>query len=150
MARSTFKFRDYDNDLKQISAPSAEVTNTANYAAAYTLHSDLQAAIAAVVLGNFALNEYAPRSIEVSAAPASPVAQTNVQWLVTYQDDIDLHKETLSIPTADIATAALRLTNSSQHDPAHADWIAFKAAFEAYALSNLGNAVTVISIEFKE
>jgi len=150
MARSTIKFRDYDNDLKQISVPSAEVTVPANYAAAYTAHTALFDAIMAVTLGNAAMNEYAPRSIETNALPASPVAQTNVQWLVTYQDDTDGHKETMSIPTADIATAALRLPNSSQHDPAHADWIAFKAAFEAFAVSNLGNTVTVVSIEFKE
>lgn len=150
MARSTIRFRDYDNDLKQISIPSAEVTVPANYATAFTAHTAMVDAILAVTLGNAALNEYAPRSVETTAPPASPVAQTNVQWLVTYQDDVDLHKETLSIPTADISTAALRLPNSSQHDPAHADWIAFKAAFEAFAVSNLGNAVTVVSIEFKE
>ena len=150
MAYTTIKFRDYDSDLKQISIRSAEVTASANYAAAFTAHLALTDAIADVVLGNMAVNAYTPRSIEVTAAPASPVAQTNVQWLVTYHDDVDLHKETLSIPTADIATAALRLPNSSQHDPAHASWIAFKAAFEAYAVSNLGNAVTIDSIEFKE
>ena len=150
MAYSTIKFRDYDSDVKQISIPSAEVTNSANYAAAFTAHLALTDAISDVVLGNMAVNAYTPRAIEVSAAPSSPVAQTNVQWLVSYHDAVNLSKQTLSIPTADIATAALRLPNSSQHDPAHAAWIAFKAAFEAFAVSNDGNAVVIDSIEFKE
>jgi len=150
MAGTTIKFRDYDNDLKQISIPRAEVTVVGDYPAALTAHTALVDAINAVTLGTIALQAFTPRTIEAQALPASPVAQTNVQWLVTYTDDIDGHVEHLSLPTADIATAALRLPNSSFYDPAHADWIALIAAFEAIAISNLGNAVTVTQIEFKE
>jgi len=150
MAGTRIVFRDYDNDKKQITIPRDEVTVVGDYPAALTAHTALVDAINAVTLGTIAEQSFFPRSIYASALPASPVAQTNVQWLVTYQDDIDGHKEHLSLPTADIATAALRLPASSQHDPAHADWIAFKAAFEAVAISNLGNSVTVVGIEFKE
>jgi len=150
MALSTIKFRDYDNDLKQMSVRVAEVTNTANYATAYTAHTALVDAILDVVLGNAALVSFTPRTIETQPLPASPVAQTNVQWLITYRDDVDAHIEHLSIPTADIVDATLRLPNSSFYDPANAEWIAFIAAFEAIAVSNLDNPVTVINIEFKE
>lgn len=150
MARSTFKFRDYDNDTKQISVLSDDVLVAANYAAALTLHQNLSSAISAVILGNKAEDAYTPRVIEVSALPASPVAQTNVQWLVTYRDSVDGHIEHLSIPTADIADGTLRLPNSSLWDPTHADWVAFKSAFEALAVSNLGNSVTIDQVEFKE
>lgn len=150
MARTTIVFRDYDNDKKQISIPRDEVLVVGDYAAALTAHTALVDAINAVTLGTIAESSFTPRSIFAQALPPSPVAQTNVQWLVTLQDDIDGHRETLSLPTADIVTAGLRLPNSSLHDPAHADWVAFKAAIEAVMISNVGNSMTVIGIEFKE
>lgn len=150
MARTTIRFRDYDNDVKQVSIQQAEVLVVGDYPARLTAHTALVDAINAVTLGTIAEQSFTPRSILAQALPVSPIAQTNVQWLVTLQDDIDGHQEHLSIPTADIGTAALRLPNSSQHDPAHADWIAFKAAIEAVVESNVGNDMTVIAIEFKE
>lgn len=150
MARTTIVFRDYDNDKKQISIPRDEVLIVGDYAAAYTAHTALVDAINAVTLGTIAESSFTPRTIEAAALPASPVAQTNVQWLLTFQDDIDGHRETLSLPTADIVTAALRLPNSSLWDNTHASWTALKAAIEAVMVSNVGNSMTLIQVEFKE
>lgn len=151
VARLTIKFLDYDLDVKQISIPSTD-SSAVNYATNLALAEALQTAIGAVTGGTRILQAYTPdENVVASPTPPSQLAyQNHTQWLVTVQDTIDGHKETLSLPTADVLDNTLVITNTDQHDPAHADWIAFKSALEDFMDSNLGNPVTVVSIVLKE
>jgi len=144
-------FMDYDGDRTQISFLSSDV-NAAGYAAKETAANALAAAIDDITMGTRTFSAFIADENRVAnpAVPASGFAQNHTRWLVTFRDSVNAHDETVTIPTANLGAAGLLLPNSDQHDPAAAEWIAFKTAFEAFTVSNDGNPVTVISIEIRE
>lgn len=67
-------------------------------------------------------------------------ANRSEKWIVTGQETVgNLRKFTYTIPAADTNKA---LAGTIDYDAANASWIAFVTAFEAYAKSPAGNALT--------
>jgi len=76
-----------------------------------------------------------------ATAPTNNYAQRELALMVTYQDNTTNRLYRVSIPGPDWATIGLAGTDSV--NTANAAWTAFVAAFEAIAVSQDGNAVTV-------
>lgn len=95
-----------------------------------------------------------------NSPPANPLAQVESAWLVTYEDDLDFFDAptnaipnegfgrlfTMTIPTAEIATATRLIANSDEANLAEAGMAAFVTAFENSVHSPYGGTVNVIKI----
>lgn len=151
MGRLILKVQDNDNDIKQVSFPTLDNLG-AGYAAGAAFATALSTAIADLTIGNIVYDGYLfDENVVVNPVPpANGFAQNHTQWLVHLKDTQDAHIETISIPTADLGTTALRYPNSDQADLTHASWVAFKDAIEDFYRSNAGNPVTLEGAEIKE
>jgi len=142
---------DWDKQSKQFSFPTAVVT-AANHDAQKTLHDALIAAIEDVTLGNLSFEEFVAdrEQIKPLVAASSAAAQVNVQFIVTYVDDVTTAVAHVKIPCADITDDTLFMPNSHIWDPTDAKWVQFVTDFEAYVLSEDGNAVSVQQVEYDQ
>ncbi|KKM23467.1 hypothetical protein LCGC14_1614880 [marine sediment metagenome] len=135
---------DYDGQKRQFSF-DATVLTAANIAAQIITHDNLIAAIMDVTLGTKDFEEMVAdrESIRPAVLAAAASAQVNVEWVVTYVDDVTTEVSNVRVPTADITDTALFAVNSNLWNPLDAKWVTFKAAFEAHVLSPSGNSVTL-------
>jgi len=140
---------DYDRQKRQVSFPTTVVT-AANHDAQKTLHDAFIAAIMDVTLGALDFEEYVGdrESIRPLIAAAAPTGQINIQWVVTYVDDVNSSVYNVRIPCADLVDATLLMPNSNIWDPSDAKWVTFIADFEAYVLSEDGNAVSIQQVVY--
>lgn len=140
---------DYDGQKRQFSFPT-DVVTAANHDAQKTLHDALIAAIVSVTLGNLDFEEYVGdrESIRPIVKPAVFAAQVNIEWVVTYVDDVSGAVANVRIPTADVTDDTLVMPASNIWDPTDSAWVAFVSAFEAYVLSEAGNAVSVQQVAY--
>lgn len=140
---------DYDGQRRQFSFDTVVVT-AANHDAQKTEHDNLVAAIADVTLGALDFEEYVADREQirplVKAAAAS--AQVNIEWVVTYVDDVTTSVLNVRVPTADVTDTTLFATNSNLWDPTDAKWVTFIAAFEAHILSPDNNAVSLQQVAY--
>lgn len=152
--------RDYSRELASHQFPIAAVT-AGNYAGLLVLGAAYEAAVAAVILGVEAKKKIvAFENIDVSV-PANATAQRELAWVVHYHDTEQyfdaptnsIYNENYGVPqTVRIATAkmtdnALLQPNSDLADLTEARWVAFKEAFEGFALSQGGGDVVIDYIE---
>lgn len=142
---------DFDGQKKQFSVPTAVIT-AANHDAQKALFDAFVAAVDDVTLGESDFEEFVGdrEMVRPLLLPTVPTAQVQIQWLVTYIDAITGATETITIPCADITDATLFQAASPLWDPTDAKWVTFAADFEAYVLSDAGNAVVVQQVEFKQ
>lgn len=151
MGELTVTYKDYDGGKKQFSFTMPDMTGV-NFATVDGYHDALVSALAGVTLGAV-LDEkrlYQRTYTPNVTPPAESEAQVNIRWVVEAFDAVAGQSWKWYIPTADIRTASgLMLPNSQQHDPAAAEWIAFKAAFNQAVLSPAGNAVNITSIYYE-
>ncbi len=140
---------DYDGQKRQLSFPTTVVT-AANHDAQKTLHDALIAAILDVTLGNLDFEEYVGdrESIRPLVRPAAAAAQINIQWVVSYVDDVTGAVANVRMPCADVTDTTLFAAGSNLWDPADAKWVTFISAFEAYVLSEAGNAVSISQVAY--
>lgn len=140
---------DFDGQKRQYSFPTTVVT-AANHDAQKTLHDACIAAIDDVTLGTTDFEEYVAdrESIRPLILPAAASAQVNIQWVVTYVDAVTGAIANVRLPCADITDTTLFAAGSNEWDPTDAKWVTFVSAFEAYVLSELGNAVTVSKVVY--
>lgn len=140
---------DYDGQRRQFSFDSAVIT-AANHDAQKTEHDNLVAAIADVTLGNLDFEEFVAdrEQIRPLVNPAGASAQVNIEWVITYVDDVTTSEYNVRVPTADITDTTLFAAGSNLWDPTDAKWVTFVAAFEAHVLSPDGNAVTVQQVAY--
>lgn len=146
--KTSIQMRDYGNEAS-VSTFTVATLTAANFDAQATLRGALQSAIlgisavdmlAKIELGNTILNTV--------VGDDNPLAQRENKWLVQYHETAaPAVKGTVTIPCADLAQL-------DPNDRAHAEIgdagvvDAFVAAFEAYVLSENGNAVTIDEITF--
>lgn len=148
--RFTLKQIDYDKDTRQFSVPITEVT-AANHDSIKGLVIALQLAIADISTLNQPYYDFtADRQIVSPVPPSTPISQVNIEWKVSYVDDVTGDVHTLRIGGADLTLADVLLPSSNVADLTQTEIAAFVAAFEAVVLSDAGNAVTVQQIEFLE
>lgn len=151
MGRVTMVMRDYDGDKKQFSVGVADTLASANFDANEAAAEAIRDAVLAVTLGNLAAYSWTvTTTAPADSNPSSPVAQTNIQWLVTCIDAVDGNRFTFSIPTAEISDVDLFLPNTSMADLSEARWVALVDALEAAGRSPSNHAFTVESIEYRE
>jgi len=114
--------------------------SAANFDAQVALATALQLTLAD--LTNATLHKQtrvASEAVIATGAPAAGVQREN-KWLVTYRDNVTGKKYRLEIPGAD-TTLLEEGTDRLAHTTA--EYIAFKAAFEDYVVSEAGNAVVL-------
>lgn len=136
---------DYDTQKRQFSFDTIVVT-AANHDAQKTEHDNLIAAIADVTLGTLDFEEFVGdrEQIRPVILPAIAAAQVNIQWVVSYVDDVTGSVFNVRIPTADVNDTTLFAPASPLWDPADAKWVTFIAAFDAHVRApNTGNAVSL-------
>lgn len=151
--------RDQTRELNSHTFPIATVT-AANYVGLLALGVAYENAVADVVLGTQAKKKIVAFENKDVAVPTDGTAQVELAWTVHYHDDEQyfdpptnsIFNENYGVPqTIRIATAnpfdGLRLPNSDLADMTDANWIAFKAAFEGFALSQGGGDVVIDYIE---
>lgn len=143
--------RDWDGQNRQFSFDT-DIVTAANHDAQKTLHDALIAAIADVTLGALDFEEYVADREEIRPVVSAAVAaaQVNIEFVVTYVDDVNSSVIHVRIPTADVTDDTLFMPNSPLWQPTDAKWVEFISAFEAYVLSPDGNAVSIQQIELKQ
>lgn len=123
------------------------VISAANFAAQEALRAAFGTSIAGICGGVFNKYQWMNEDFLSEDKATDPLDQREIKWLVSYGDDVTGQRYTLELPCAD-------LTKLDPNDRAHAnigdaaEVDAFVAAFEAFALSPDGNAVTVQEITF--
>jgi len=142
---------DWDGQKRQFSFDT-DVVTAANHDAQKTLHDALIAAVADVTLGALDFEEFVADREEIRPVVKAAVAaaQINIEFIVTYIDDVNSAVMHVRIPTADVTDDTLFMPNSHIWDPTDAKWVAFISAFEAYVMSPDGNAVTIQLIEYDQ
>jgi len=140
---------DYDGQKRQFSLDAA-VLNAANIGAQTITFDNLIAAIMDVTLGTKDFQEMVAdrESIRPAIKAAAASAQVNIEWVLTYVDDVTTSVTNVRVPTADITDTTLFAAASHLWDPADAKWVTFIAAFEAHTLSPEGNGVTLQQVAY--
>lgn len=143
-SRATLSYADYDSEVGTVSLRGADLT-AVNFDAQVTALATLAASIASITLGAQLSNTLARNNI-VGIGPASdPAAQRETKWLVQYHDDVTFKRYTAEIPCADH-------DQLDPNDRAHAHIgdgsvvDQFVTDFEAFVVSEAGNAVTIDEI----
>jgi hypothetical protein len=140
----TRSLKDYDGETTTFRVRSADL-NAGNIATQITLQANLGAAINDMVLGALNKITYGNDVLTPVVASDDPSAQRELKWLVNYHDTITGKKLRAELGTADTARLDPNARGQAQiGDGAEVD--AFVTAFEAYVLSDAGNAVEVDSI----
>lgn len=145
-SKTTLTLHDKDNEASSVSVHAVALT-AGNYTAQMGLADDFRDAVMAVVLG--VLFKDTRVAIEAKFAPSLPttnIAQRGIKWLVRCLDT-NGNSVSFHIPTGDISDASGLLVEEKL-DPTSAEFIALKAAVEAYVTSNDGEAVTLVEVVY--
>jgi hypothetical protein len=140
-------WKDYDGEESSVSFPVAALT-AANFDAQEVLRAALQSALNAVLLGQVQSCEQSNTILDSVSASDDQTAQRELAIKVTYIDATAVKAHSTQIPTPDLAN--LDENNRAFFAIGDGDVIdAWIAAFEAYAISPAGNAVTVDEMQLK-
>jgi len=142
---------DSDSDRQQV---SFEVEDTAldgsSFSADYTAVVALNDAIAGITLGNLGPMYYqAVESGSAVAPPANNFAQTNIQWIFEYTNNITGARRTTRVGTADLTLANAMYNGAPALDLSSTEGAALKTAFEAIATDD-GQPVTLVAVYYRE
>jgi hypothetical protein len=140
---------DYSNEKSSWRVALVDLT-AGNVAAQQMLITALASAVDAISLMNIISNTTTFSENKTAASiPTNPLAQRENKWLVRYHDTVTNLKYQVEIPGADLSL--LSTTPQSDYmDPGSAEYLAFKAAFDAVVKSpaNSSNGVAVDSLQF--
>lgn len=158
----SFSMLDYSREKSSFSIITGDVTAT-SLPGLLTEVGQLRSAIEGITLG--VVSDEALRAFNTNLSntpPASPLAQIESAWLVTYEDVTAFFDDpinaipnegygklfTLTIPTADIAAAGRLAPNSDEAVLTEAGMAAFITAFEQTARTPYGGEANVVSVKF--
>jgi len=138
-------YYDYDSEIGTLRV-YCTVRTAANFDAQGTLLAALWTAIDAITLGGLYKHEFGTRFTDPNPViPASQSAQRELKFLVQYHDTVTGKRLSMELPCAD--PAQLDPDDRAHAHIGDADVVdAFITAFEAFALSEVGNAVAVDEI----
>lgn len=156
----TFSMLDYSREKSSFSIITGDVT-AVSLPGLLTEVGELRTAIEGITLG--VVSDEALRAFNTNLSntpPASPLAQIESAWLVTYEDSLAFFDDpvnaipnegygklfTMTIPTADIAAAGRLAPNSDEAVLTETAMAAFVTAFEQTARSPYGGTVNVVSV----
>jgi len=147
MALSAYSasFRDYDKEISTFRVNSALLT-AGNIVAQTSAASALLTALAGITIGIIAKNTLTAYDTTLSnVIPTNPIAQRESKWLVRSEDNVTHKIFRNEIPTADLTLLTGNQEYITDFTPtALAD---FKTAWEAFVLSEDGNACTLRSLQ---
>lgn len=146
--QNTLSFRDSTGESSSMTVFFDEITALSLPGLLTQLGAFANATLA-ITLGELARNSWGEHSVVSNATPSNPAAQRESKLLVQYQGAVTQKPYTLTIPTIDPSrlvflpgagdAVAFKLANG-----AHADIIAWVAAFEALASAPDDEAENVI------
>jgi hypothetical protein len=132
MAKLNLTYMDYDSELATVGVYGINLT-AANFTAQEGLWGDVEAAIDAVSLGTRTKTLVsAVETVTGGVKPNDVNAQRERKWLVRGTTSTGF-PVSIEIPCAD---AILLQAGGGKMDEAGAEWIALKAALDAYGRSN--------------
>lgn len=139
-----FQLTDYSNEKSTVSVNSLALS-AANFDAREALRVALSSAINNLSIGVLSKQTVTDVRDDSPGIPTNPFAQRELKWLVLYQGATSGKIFQLEIPAPSV-TDNLQ-PNSDAADLGSEDWLAFVAAFEAYAIApgTTSEAVTVVS-----
>lgn len=136
---------DYDAETT-VFRVNTTTLSAANFDAQVALQVALGVAIAGITLGTLQKIQYG-NEISSPGVNNDPYAQRENKWLIRYRDNLTGEGFRVELGTADLTM--LDPNNRGYANIGDAGAVdAFVTAFEAYALSPNGNAVTIDSIQF--
>jgi len=136
---------DYDGEKGSHGFKTPELT-AVNFAAQATLRSAYGIAVAGICNGVLGQSEYGNVDFTGNDPSNTPTDQRELKWMVRFLDTVNQKKGSIELPCADVAV--LNPNNRGYANIGDAGPVdAFVTAFEAYALSQDGNAVEVQSIQ---
>lgn len=141
MGRYARTLKDYNDEITTVAVRAVDL-NAGNIAAQLILQSDFGAAINDISLGSLQKIEYGNQVFSNSPAPVDTWAQRELKWRIDYTDDVSGEPGFFTVGCAD--TSLLDPNNKAVMNVLDQDVIDFIAAFEAYAISKDGNAVTFV------
>lgn len=156
-----FSMLDYSREKSSFSIATGEVT-AISLPNLLTQVGALRAAVEGITLGVVSDESLSVFNTNLSNIPAaSPLAQVESCWLVTYEDDLPFFDDpvnaipnegfgrlfTLTIPTAEIAATDRLIPNTDSAKLTETGMAAFVTAFETTARSPYGGTVNVVSIK---
>lgn len=151
MGRVVFNILDSDSDRQQVSFETVDAAlDGSDYGSTVTDVTDLHSALAGIILGN--IGPISWQSYESGSTPAPPAnnfAQTNIQWIVEFEDTVTGQIRTTRVGTADLTLATVMYNNAPALNLASTEGAAFVSAFEAL-VTNGGNPVEVRAVYFRE
>lgn len=143
-SRLVLTYRDNSGE-KSVATFQGVSLSAANYDAQVALQGTLETAIAGLVDGTlYKRMRVASESIIGLSLPASGV-QREIKYLVRYHDNVTGQQLRSELPCADLSQL---VANKEFVDITAGAGLAFKNAFEAYVVSDAGNAVVVDEIIF--
>lgn len=149
MGRYVWGVIDADNDRMQVGFEIVDMT-ALNFDAQVTEQNALNTALNAITLGTVKIVQRIAIAQDLAVAPpANNFAQTNIQWIIEYEDDTTGLRYTYRIPTADLAAATVEFNGAPALDLTAGVGLDLKTAFEDVVLHD-GNPVTVIAVYFRE
>jgi len=144
MAQSTIQITDYANEKSSFGLTSTNLT-AANFNAQVAAAEALATATSALTIGNVTKQTIAAVLDDSPAVATNPYAHREMKWLVTYQAVTSGKLFQTEIAAPDVTDNLV--PNSDQADLASDDWVAWIAAFVAFAKSpdDPTDAVIVVS-----
>lgn len=137
---------DYDGEATTFRVKSTPLT-AANFDAQVALNVALGAAITGITRGHLRKIAYGNEITSV-ATPDDPLSQRENKWVIRFHDaTTDEPQSPIELGTADLTV--LDPNNRGYAEMGDSGPVdAFVAAFEAYVISEAGNAVVVDSLQF--
>jgi hypothetical protein len=145
-----YSFHDYDREPTSVNVNTVEIT-AANLDAQTTLAQALRTAINGLILGGVEQGVISDAFWDTVVPVTSPFAQREIKWTIISQDVSGNRFRSNELPMANLAL----LENASKYIVKNgiitvvAGAVAVQAfidAYEAFAVSNNGEALTVIDI----
>lgn len=141
MSQVRFRTRDYSDEYSSVNLEVSAGIATADA-------NIVRGAVLALIRGTMGAFEIV--DIEIvdagsTARPASPEAQREDKWVITYRDTVLDKTFRKSLPTAD---RTLLSPGSEVLDTGSTEFINLKSALDSHMLSPYGNAVSVEAVEY--
>lgn len=146
----SFKVRDYSSETSTVKFYNGAIT-AVSLPGYLTALGNMRTAIQGVTNGIIASEMWVGDNTVLSqAAPATPIAQRENKWLVTYEGNTNNKLFQMTLPTADLTNAALFLPGSDEADLTAQPWVDFITAFQAIGRTpdDDQETITVRSIRF--
>lgn len=143
-SKGQFTFRDYSDEVSIVEFTYDQAT-AANFDAIVAHIQGALNALSDLTLGNVNKTTFVAQINQVTAGPALlPAAQRELKWLLEFTDSTTGDRFYREVPTADIVTAGLLITNSDLADLSAAEWQALKTALDGNVRNNAtGNTATL-------